>query len=215
MAFQPFNPDADVRTFRNHLPHWRQSGVTYFVTTRLADSIPHETLLQWKEERDLWLQVYDCAAGDLERLPESVRREYHRRFTKKFHEYLDAGSGQCGLRTSEAASIVAGALRHFDGDRYTLGDFVVMPNHLHVLVTPIAPYELSSILHSWKRFSAQQVNKLLHQTGPSWQDERFNHIVRSEEQLDRFQQYIKDNPRKAHLRDGEYLLSSPSSATPT
>jgi REP element-mobilizing transposase RayT len=206
-SFKPFDPDAEVRKFRNHLPHWRQAGVTYFVTTRLADSVPQGTLRQWREERDLWLRLHDCAdAADIERLPDRTRREYHARFTAKFHEFLDAGTGACWLRRPEAAAIVASALRRFDGARYALGDFVVMPNHLHALVTPSPDDDLSDILHSWKRFSAREINKLAGREGTFWQAESFNHIVRSEAQLDRFRRYIAENPAKARLRKGEYLL---------
>lgn len=207
MPFQPFNPDADVRKFRNHLPHWRQAGVTYFVTTRLADSVPHSTLRQWTKERDIWLHANGCAdKSDIEQLPDKTRHEYHTRFTAKFHEYLDSGWGECWLRRPEAAAIVAGALRHFDGERYVLDDCVVMPNHLHALVTPNPPHELSDILHSWKLFSARAINKLLGREGPFWQAESFNHIVRSEAQFERFRCYIADNPVKARLRPGEFLL---------
>ncbi len=207
MPFQPFNPDAEVRQFRNHLPHWRQSGVTYFVTTRLADSLPQNVLEDWRAERELWLRVNGYAeVTPPETLPTKLRAEYHSRFSRKFHELLDAGAGECWLRKTEHAAMVADALRHFDGERYELGDFVVMPNHLHVLVSPIGENELSDILHTWKRFTAQVINKLARRNGALWQAESFNHIVRGEEQLRRIQQYVAENPAKARLREGEYLL---------
>ena len=206
MNFKPFNPDGETRKFRNHLPHWRQEDVTYFVTTRLADSIPQGTLRAWQQERDTWLRVHGCAVpADAEKLPEKTRAEFHRRFTAKFHDFLDAGDGACPLRDPENARIVGDALRFFEGDLYGLGDFVVMPNHLHVLVAPAAGHELSGILQSWKRFTAREINKRLGQTGTLWRAESFNHIVRSEEQFARFRRYIADNPVKARLRDGEFL----------
>ena len=139
------------------------------------------------------------------RFPERTRREYHAHFTAKFHEYLDAGAGACTLRQPAAAEIVAGALGFFDGQRYELGDFVAMPNHLHLLVTPLEAHELSDILQSWKRHTAREINKLSARRGTFWQAESFNHIVRSEAQLDRFRRYIAENPAKARLREGEYL----------
>ena len=206
MNFKPFNPDGETRKFRNHLPHWRQAGVTYFITTRLADSIPQGTLRAWQEERDIWLWVHGCAAAtDVEKLPEKTRAEYHQRFTMKFHELLDAGAGACQLRDSDNARIVGDALRFFDAERYGLGGFVVMPNHLHALVAPADGHELSEILHSWKRFSAREINKRIGRTGTLWQAESFNHIVRSEEHLVRFRRYIAENPVKARLREGEFL----------
>ena len=206
MNFKPFNPDGDTRKFRNHLPHWRQAGVMYFVTTRLADSIPQGTLRAWHEERDIWLRVNGCTtSADVDTVPEKTRTEFHQRFTAKFHELLDAGAGACLLHDSENARIVGDALRFFDGERYSLGDFVVMPNHLHALVTPAAGHELSRILQSWKRFSAVEINRRIARTGSLWQAESFNHIVRSEEHLGRFRRYIAENPVKAKLRAGEFL----------
>ena len=206
MNFKPFNPDGDTRKFRNHLPHWRQAGVMYFVTTRLADSIPQGTLRAWQQARDIWLRVNGCTtSADVEKLPEKVRAEFHRRFTARFHELLDAGAGACLLRDSENARIVGDALRFFECERYSLGDFVVMPNHLHALVTPAAGHDLSRILQSWKRFSALQINRRIARTGSLWQAESFNHIVRSEEHFTRFRRYIAENPVKARLRAGEFL----------
>src|SRR5437867_563837 len=99
MGFQPFDPHGDTITYRLHLPHWRQSGVTYFLTTRLADSLPQAKLREWQHERDCWLQARGCRKpADLERLPEKERREFHRYFTAKFHAWLDAGEGACWLR---------------------------------------------------------------------------------------------------------------------
>lgn len=184
MPFKPFDADAETRKFRNYLPHWRQAGVTYFVTTRLADSIPQQTLKARQEERAIWLKANGCASNaDVESLPERTRREYHAHFTAKFHDYLDAGAGACTLRRPAAAEIVAGPLRFFDGQRYELGDFAVMPNHLHLLVTPLEAHELSEMLQSWKRHTARQINKLSAREGAFSQAESFNHIVRSEAQV--------------------------------
>jgi len=209
MDFRPFDPHGEVTAYRLHLPHWRQPGVTYFVTTRLADSLPQAKLREWNEEREHWLRARGCRTpADLERLAERERREFHRHFTAKFHAWLDAGFGACLLRQAEAARIVADALRFFDGERYVLGDFVVMPNHLHLLVTPAPDHQLSDIVRSWKTFTARQINGLLGRSGAFWQAETYDHIVRSEEQLAHYRRYIAENPVKAKLRDGEYLLGN-------
>jgi REP element-mobilizing transposase RayT len=101
------------------------------------------------------------------------------------------------LRNEKARAIVENALRHFDGERYHLDEFIVMPNHVHVLVIPLPPHELSDILHRWKSFTAKEINRLLGRSGPLWQKESFDHIVRSPESLQRFRQYIRDNPRRS------------------
>ncbi|MCX6907698.1 MAG: transposase, partial [Verrucomicrobia bacterium] len=122
----------------------------------------------------------------------------------------DAGHGACWLREPALASLVADALQHFHGTRYTLEDFVVMPNHVHILVTPLKDHALSENLHSWKSFSAKQVNRAIGRTGTVWQDESFDHIVRSAAQLAHFHDYIRSNPAAAHLKPGQYVLGSGS-----
>jgi len=181
-VLQPFDPSASVGNSRRHMPHWTQPGCTYFITFRLADSLPMEKLRQWSQltDRDL------------------VREE--------IQQWLDKGTGQCLLRRPEVAGLVANALRQFDGQRYHLGPFIVMPNHVHVLMTPLPGNEPSAILYSWKSYTANQINRLLGQSGPVWQRESFDHIVRNEEALLRFEQYIRDNPRSACLKEGEYVL---------
>jgi putative DNA methylase len=91
--------------------------------------------------------------------------------------------------------MVSTAIRHFAGTRYSLREWVVMPNHGHVVVTPLDSQSLSSILHSWKSFTATAINRHLVRSGALWQKESFDHIVRSAEQLERIEQYIHDNPR--------------------
>jgi len=215
MDFRPFDPHGEVTAYRLHLPHWRQPGVTYFITTRLADSLPQEKLAAWKEEREQWLRARSCrTTADLERLPAKERQDFHRHFTAQFHAWLDAGYGACWLRRPDAAQIVAGALRFFEGERYALGEFVDMPNHLHLLVTPAPDHELSEIVRSWKTFTARQINGLLGRSGAFWQAETYDHIVRSEEQFAHYRRYIVENPVKAKLREGEYFLSGTGKSPP-
>jgi putative transposase len=101
---------------------------------------------------------------------------------------------------------VADALRHFDGNRYTLGDFVVMPNHVHLLVGALARNAMLKQVESSKKWTALKINEALGRKGRFWQDESFDHLVRSEAAFQKFRRYITDNPVKAKLRDGEFLL---------
>ena len=91
----------------------------------------------------------------------------------------------------------------FDNDRYSMGDFIVMPNHVHLLVTPTTGWQISDLLHSWKRFSARKINERMQQEGKLWQHESYDHIVRNEEQLKRIKKYIKNNSK--NLKAGEFL----------
>lgn len=109
------------------------------------------------------------------------------------------------LRDPGAAALVADALRHFDGERYALGDFVVMPNHVHLLVGLIGDTEIESQCKSWKSYSAREINLFTGRRGRLWQAESFDHLVRGPEQFERFRRYIAENPAKAGLNPGDYL----------
>ena len=87
-----FNPYEEIRFTENLLPHWQQKGATYFVTFRLADSVPTHLLTQWEEERAIWLRFHP-APWDVE-----TELEYHKRFTGAIERWLDAGYGSCVLR---------------------------------------------------------------------------------------------------------------------
>jgi len=184
-----FDPSQPVRHLSGNLPHWRQEGVGYFVTFRLADSIPQDKLRQWQEEKALWLK-----RNPAPHTPEQVREFWHL-FPEQFHRWLDAGYGACVLGKRPVAEFLHGVLRHFDGQRYDLGAHVVMPNHVHAVVTPQPGFDLSGILHTWKSYSANRINAIVGRGGALWQKESFDHIVRSPEQLERINAYIRDNPK--------------------
>jgi REP element-mobilizing transposase RayT len=90
--------------------------------------------------------------------------------------------------------VVSTTAHFFNGRRYAPGEHVVMPNHVHALVKPVEDYSLERIVHSWKSFSANQINKKFGWSGRVWHSESFDYIVRSAAQLERFKKYIRDNP---------------------
>lgn len=149
-----FDPNEPVAFLTGDLPHWRQDGATYFVTFRLADSLPQEKLAEWRTERDQWLGQHP------EPHDETTRKEYYEKFPQQLQRWLDAGSGSCVLALPEVKELVESALRHFNGTRYKLDEFVVAPNHVHVLVAPLGEHQLSAILHSWKSFTAHEILKV-------------------------------------------------------
>ena len=180
--------------------------MTYFVTFRLADSIPQEKLKQWEREITEWL------TQNPEPHTTEQKTEYRERFTEEFQRWLDAGMGECLLRKQEISVMVEEALRFFDGQRYVLGDYVVMPNHVHAVVRPVQGHLLKEITHSWKSFTAHKVNEMLGRKGTLWQDESFDCIVRSAAQLGKVAFYIQQNPSKAGLKHGEFRLRASRNA---
>jgi REP element-mobilizing transposase RayT len=188
-----FNPYEPIEISERNLPHWRQPNVTYFVTFRLVDALPAEKLAALKAEREAWIRDHPEPHGITD------QEDYHRLFSERIQDWLDAGAGSCLLRDERVGAIVAGALRHFDGQRYALGSWVVMPNHVHAVVTPKEGWSLDQILHSWKSFTAHEINKLLGRSGSVWQHEGYDHIVRNPRALWKIEEYIADNPRKAGI----------------
>jgi len=188
VLFMPFDPHDCAEIHSRRLPHWEQPGCTYFITFRLADSLPQDKLQQWREERSQWLKEHP------QPISEEDFADYQRLFPDRLEQWLDGGYGECLLCRDDVSNIVERALRHFDGERYTLGEFVIMPNHVHVLVTPLGEHTLTDILHSWKSYTAHEINRMLQRTGLVWQEEYFDHIVRDTHSVERFAIYIAQNP---------------------
>ena len=200
--FVPFSLPDGVSKSRRHLPHWEQPDCTFFVTFRLADSLPQGKLDEIKAERELWLQAH------LEPWSQAEWDDYDNRFGERIQQWLDAGHGSCVLATDSIARIVEDALQHFDGERHVLDALVVMPNHVHVILKPVHGWTLPKVEHSWKSFTAHAVNQALARTGTFWMEESFDRIVRSVEQLGYYQRYIRENPTNAGLRAGQFRLGS-------
>jgi len=183
-----------IRINERNLPHWSQENVTYFVTFRLADSIPQVKLRELKRERDAFLERFP--------LPHDSEQSerYYELFSDKIDRWLDNGLGECWLKEYRFSQWVTDSIKYFDSDRYDLGEWVVMPNHVHAVLTPRSGIELTKILHSWKSYSANKINGDLGRSGKLWQDESFNQILRSEQHHWKTEEYIRNNPVKAGIR---------------
>ena len=216
LPFIPYDPEATFQQTQRRLPHREQPGCTYFVTWRLADSVPLPLLTQWKAERAAFLQAHP-KPWDAQ-----LHQAYRRQFEHRLERWSDAGHGACHLRRPDLRKVMTTALHHFNGERYDLVAFAVMPNHVHVLVRPYAGTEaesvdtrtptdppalhlasLAGILKSWKGYTARELNQRLNRRGTLWMDESFDHAVRSLAQLQRFQHYIAENPTQAGLNTTE------------
>ena len=200
VPFRSFDPYGEVSTARRRLPHWRQSEVTYFVTFRLADSLPQPLLHQWRDERAIWLQWHPLPWRPDE------QREYEERFVGRVQGWLDAGMGACHMRRSNVRAQVELCLLQFDGKRYDIDAFVLMPNHVHAVIKPAPGYDLSTILQGIKGVSANRCNKLLGLKTAFWMNESYDRIVRDAKELVAFRNYIAANPARAGLRPDEYSL---------
>ena len=163
---------------RLYLPHFEQPGAVQMITFRLADSLPSQILERLEREM-----------GD--------RTEAARR--RRTEAHLNSGSGACHLRDPRIAAMVVQTLMHFDGARYRLLAWVLMPNHAHILIETIPSHSLSRVVHSWKSYTAKEANKILARTGAFWHPEYFDRAIRDEAHFAAAVAYIQGNPVKAGL----------------
>ena len=167
---------------RGYLPHFEGGEIVQSMTFRLHDSLPSS--------------LRDKLAAELERLSKHERTRHRRR---RIEAALDRGHGACFLANPRIARLVSDALRRFDGERYRLHAWCVMPNHVHVVVTPLAGYTLSSLVHTWKSFTAGEANKRLGRRGHFWMQEYFDRAIRDERHFRAAVEYVEHNPVQAGL----------------
>ena len=167
---------------RGYLPHFDGGGVAQSVTFRLFDSLPQAMTEKWKQE------LMREKAADMD---SQLRR--------RIEAYLDMGYGDCYLREDRVARIIQNSLLHIDGVRYKLTAWVVMPNHVHLLLTLQAGFEFSGILHSLKSFTSHEANKLIGRKGQLLQTESFDRFIHDDRHYVNVIAYIENNPVKARL----------------
>ncbi|WP_395752412.1 transposase [Prosthecobacter sp.] len=196
--FSPLDRNRPILKHRRKLPHWTQEGATYFITFRLADSLPAEKRHELERFREEWLQKH--SASD-----EECWRELDRETMRRVEAWLDAGSGECWLRDRACTDVVSRALHHFHEKRHFLSSYCIMPNHVHVLVRPFEGFDPAGLLHSWKSFTANEINRLLGRNGEVWEAESYDTLVRDCEHLRKVIRYIGKNPAKAGLPEAQWM----------
>jgi type I restriction enzyme R subunit len=210
-ALQCYDPLEDRAVVWRRLPHWSQAGTVCFITWRTWDSMPASVIRAWHAERDAWLRQngvdpsrpgWEALLGDW---PAERLRKFQRYVSDRWSDHLDELHGACVLRRPQCARIVGDSLQRFDDDRYCLCGYVVMPNHVHVLAAFPTEEAMLAQCESWKHFTARQINGVLSKKGRFWEQDAFDHLVRSPEEFERLRCYIAENPRRARLQAGEYL----------
>jgi putative transposase len=211
--------DTPKPRYRRNLPHWQPPGESIFLTFNLDGSLPRVARERLTATRALLERETARAAED-----QGQRRARH---NKKLFAVLDqildkAEHGPLWLKDERIAALVESALLERYHDLYTLWAYVVMANHVHVLLQPKlattqamsqAPtfVALKDITKRIKGYTSLEANRLLHRTGQTfWQQESFDHWVRDEGEFFRIVAYIENNPVKAGLvsRPEEWRWSS-------
>ena len=202
MNKHPYDPrGVDIR-HGAYLPHWTREGAIYAINFRLADSMPKSVVRAWEFERLDIIRTAQQMNRPLT-LAEEVRLD--KLFSEKVETYLDAGAGACWMQRDDVAGVVAGALLHFEDERYRLAAWCVMPNHVHAVLQPLPGFELPGIVHSWKSFTAKEANCLIGRTGQLWQPEPYDHLIRDEEDFQNQVEYVLANPVRAGLKNWKWV----------
>ena len=188
---------------RGYLPHWESAGGTYFVTFRLADSLPQSVQERIRQEREALTRLFTRNERELT----ATERDQVGKFAfARTDEALDESFGACWMNRLEIASVVSGSLRFFDQERYQLHAWCVMPNHVHAFFTPRPTEALDRILHSWKSYTSTQANRILERTGsPFWDHESYDRLIRNVDEFANVRRYIVSNPAKARLRSWPWV----------
>jgi len=183
-----FGKDEPVSYYQRNLPHWLPQGRAIFLTWRLHGSLPR---------------------GFVRRL-KAIRRGPGAEFLAADREMDSAATGPRWLHDPKVAKCVASVIRQgADRGYFGLHAYVVMPNHVHMLIEPRVP--LRRITNGIKGASAREANRILGRIGKAfWQDESFDHWIRSEAQFEKVRAYIEKNPVKARLvaKADQWLWSS-------
>jgi len=171
---------------RGYLPHFDSVNEIQSLNFRLCDAVPMHLIEEWRRQLG-WsrnLDQSDPRAAALRRRVET---------------YEDAGYGQSFLRDSRIAALTEDALQYFDGTRYRLLAWCVMPNHVHSLIEMVEGYSLGGILHSWKSYTAKKTNRILGRSGQFWDEDYYDRTIRDDDHLRIAIEYIEQNPVKARL----------------
>ena len=200
---EPYNPffenDKEVKFFDGGcLPHRHQDGKLQFVTFRLADSLPQSRLKEIKHSKELFEKEHPKPWD------RATSIKYWNEVGRLSEKYLHACCGSCCLKDSRVRTILENVIMQNNGVLYTIVAYVIMPNHVHMLIVPHGANKVNELLGGIKRLASLRINRLLGRKGALWQSESYDRIVRSEEDLKYNRNYIKSNP--CFLNEDEYSL---------
>jgi REP element-mobilizing transposase RayT len=193
MSSDFLKPGSAIEKWGEKLPHWTQGEVMQFVTFRLGDALPKEKVLHYVEQRRNWELTYPKPWS------KEVETEYHKKFTWRLERWLDQGAGSCLLGEAAVRDIIIDVLMKFDGERVYHHAWVLMPNHVHLLFSPVDP--LDGLIRAWKSISATLIGR-----GKIWQRNYRDTMIRDGEHFANAVRYIRNNPVKAHLPAGNFTL---------
>jgi REP element-mobilizing transposase RayT len=167
---------------RGYLPHFDGRALPQTITLHLGDAVPAKVIERWERQLKDLTDEHKLAV-----------------MQQRIEKYLDQGYGECFMKDPTIAKLVQDSLMKFDGIRYNLFAWCVMPNHEHSMLTRSETSELEDIMQAHKSYTAHQANKLLGRKGQFWMKEYYDRYVRNQEHFYKALRYIENNPVKAKL----------------
>lgn len=189
--------------YRRNLPHIQPAGACLFVTCRLAGSLPRELIFRLTAEAEARARQIQQTASQAE--VDLLMYEEQKRYFSRVDRYLDKGIfGPTWLQEPEIAQIAMDSFHFLNGRMFDLDAFCVMHNHVHAVFAPLENQDggyigLPKIMHAFKRHTAFESNQILGRSGPFWQHESYDHVVRGPDEWERILGYVLHNPVKAGL----------------
>ena len=190
--------------YRRNLPHIQPEGATLFITARLAGSLPPEAIQRLRDEQTQRVRAIEEMTA-----PDEGKRQHlydeDKRYFGRYDALLDqAADGPTWLGDPRVAALVCEAIHYRDDRMYVLGAYCVMPNHIHLVATPLeradgAYHALSKNMHGLKGYTAREANLILGREGAFWQHENYDHYARDGRETERIIAYVLNNPVKAGL----------------
>lgn len=195
--------------YHRNLPHWQPNNAEFFITFRLANSLPDSATRRIKMQYstiEKKLANKSPANDNSDKL--SKLRKYHQAIFKKYEDQLDQSkTGPTWLVKQKIAEIVCEAIHFRDNSIYDLYAYCIMPNHVHLVFKMLKRNKnnetpaLTKVLQNLKSYTALKCNSILNRTGSFWQAESFDRVIRDEEELESTIRYVLQNPVKANLVD--------------
>lgn len=194
-----FDRNKEIQSyFSGNLPHMHQDETMQYVTFRLGDSLPKSMCGELYERLDDFKKIHPMPWDS------DTKFLYWKQLGPIQQRLLDNGYGACWLKYPECRKILSDAIAFKDNKDYEVYCYVIMPNHVHMLIRPLGENKLEKILHSIKLFSARRINELVGRKGEFWMKESFDRMVRNYDHLKHCYHYILNNPK--FILDGSFTL---------
>ena len=188
-----YNKEEAKQITLGHLPHISERQKLYAVTFRLHDSMPQEIV-------KAYIDRYESEFGK----DELFKSKREAMLYKKMMEYMDAGHGECLLKNKDVRHIVEDAFNYINNRMVIIHAYVIMPNHVHMVFETLNDISIQRVMHSLKRYTALEINRLLKRKGCVWQREYYDRLIRNNAHYFNAINYIHNNPR--YCNASEYVL---------